>query len=578
MEPVDSRSLFERNLNALSRRNPELCAWLSAAGLRTAPCRYRFLEARSGDTVPALIDGSGVARSLHSTMDPKREAERLLSAANDAGFVVFLGLGAGIVPLEALNLPGTSGVLVIDYDIAGIAELFRVCDYAGLLGDSRCTLLVDPAPALVESAVLELYRPALSGGIRVLPLRARVEQDRGNFGAAGEAVRRGIEKVSSDYSVQAHFGMRWFGNIIRNVMAVPVRPHDALDLSPPREAVICAAGPSLDMQIPLLLERKGQGRGRPFVISTDTALPALVRRGLTPDAVVSIDCQHISYYHFMDSVCRKIPLFLDIASPPLLSALSDFPIFFSGGHPLAMYLRQKWMSLPVLDTSGGNVTFACLSLAESLGARRVTVCGADFSYPAGKIYAKGTYVFPYFERRQNRLSPLEAQVSAFLFRSPFLPDDSAESPAGLRRYEMATMRSYRLSFERKVSEVDVEVSVMPGLGIPPVIRRNPLPRSPGNNAACDFALGKPAASAVEFLEGYRRDIDALPPMCKERETSAYLQGLNADAEQVFTTLLPQMAALKHRRPELSPSEVFDAVKRYCIDEIGRTLNSYGTVD
>ena len=570
---MDSRCFFEQNLLALSLQNRGLCARLKAAGRGAG--RYVFLQSPSGGAIPALLDGSGLARPLHSTVNPAREAERLVSAMNggdgvDLGFVVFLGLGAGLAPQAALNLPGISGVLVIDYDIEGIAELFRACDYTGLLGDSRFSLLVDPAPAIVESAIMELYRPALSGGIRVLPLRARAEQDKRRFGEAGEALRRGIEKVSLDYSVQAHFGMRWFANIIRNTMSARLRGHGASEgLPPQREAVICAAGPSLDMQIPLLLKRKGQGGA--FVISTDTALPALMHNGLKPDAVVSIDCQHVSYHHFMGSACREVPLFLDIASPPALSALSDFPRFFSGGHPLALYLREKWMPMPILDTSGGNVTFACLSLAESLGARRVTVCGADFSYPSGKIYARGTYVFPYFERRQNRLSPLEAQVSTFLFRSPFLPHDPLGGSAGVRRNETATMRSYRLSFERKLSEMGAEVMAMPGLGVPFTCRKNPPPAFGGKGHG--FVLGKPVLEAEEFLEGYRRDIEALPPMASRRGGSAYLQNLSAEAKQVFTTLLPQMAALKHRQAELPPSELFEAVKRYCADEITRVLNS-----
>ncbi|MDR2934621.1 MAG: DUF115 domain-containing protein, partial [Candidatus Adiutrix sp.] len=42
------------------------------------------------------------------------------------------------------------------------------------------------------------------------------------------------------------------------------------------DAAVCAAGPSLDAQIPLLLERR-EGL---FVIAADTALPALLAGGV----------------------------------------------------------------------------------------------------------------------------------------------------------------------------------------------------------------------------------------------------------------------------------------------------------
>ena len=563
--------VFENNLRALSGRNPELCARIKAARALAGgkgPQRYRFLSAPSGETVPALIDDSGGARPLHSTVNPRREAERLTADAARAGFVVFLGLGGGFAPAAALGLPGVCAALAIDYDLAGVAELLRARDYSALLGDPRFTLLVDPAPALVESAILETYQPALFGGMSVLPLRARVERDMEKFGEAGEAARRAVEKVSADYSVQAHFGERWLANIVRNVMAMRFRGGALLPRlrDSARETVVCAAGPSLDAQAQILVDRKKKGRGGMFVICADTALPALASHGLKPDAIVSIDCQHVSCQHFAGIDCRDVPLFLDVASPPALSGFSGFPFFFAGAHPLARYLRMKWAHLPALDTSGGNVAFACLSLAESLGARRVTVCGADFCYPADVTYARGTYVYPFFERRQSRLSTLEAQASRFLFRAPFLPAEPQARADGVPRRETASMRAYRASFARKMSEMSADVEVMPGLGIAPVAlgkSRLCLPAAP-------FAVpARPATSAREFLEGYAREVSKLPPLTGG--AGFYELSLGAGERLVFTTMLPLLAALKRRRPELGQSELAEAAKRHCADAIRRAL-------
>ena len=491
----ESRCFFEKNMQALSARDPALCAALRAARTEAAAQKaagkgspeYRFLRAATGEAVPALPGPGGAARPLHSLANPKREAERLAAAeagggahggahsgARGAGFFAFLGLGAGFAPMAALALPGAGGALAIEYGMAGAAELLSALDYSALFGDPRFSLLVDPPPALVESAVLGLYLPALCGGIKALPLRARVERDREKFAAAGEAARRAIARVSADYSVQAHFGERWLANIARNVAAYEsLRLGKRAPEAP--DAAVCAAGPSLDAQIPILLERRKKGGG-PFVISADTALPALAAQGLRPDAVVSIDCQRISLLHFAGMDCRAIPLFLDIASPPELAALSDRVFFFAGAHPLARHLCAKWAPLPALDASGGSVAHACLSLAESLGAKRIAVCGADFSYPGGRIYARGSYVFPFFERRQSRLATLEAQASAFLFRAPFLPPEpgAPPSPPGAgRRYETATLRAYRHSFERKMSEMEAEAAAMPGLGMPLAAAKSP---------------------------------------------------------------------------------------------------------
>jgi hypothetical protein len=553
---------FERNLQLLHMKDPELFARLSAA--QTTRGRYTFLESRTHKVVPAIVDGAGQAHALHSTVDPEKEAQRLAAALNEGwaepGFVVFLGLGAAYAVEAALNANTASHILVIEFGIDGIAELFCSREYAAL-GDPRFTLLVDPDAGLIQQTILELYSPCLCGGIRVLPLRTRVEQDKERFAMASGAVQQTIEKVSADYSVQAHFGIRWFSNIIRNMGIA-----QALNPGAPKiaaignaaisgTAAICAAGPSLNAQIPLLRTR----RETTFIITTDTALPALLAEGVKPDAIVSIDCQHISYYHFIGngSDCPDIPLFLDIASPPLLSGFSRRLFYFAGGHPLAAYIRLKWMPLPALDTSGGNVTYACLSLAEQLGARRITVYGADFSYPLGNAYARGTYFYPLFERKQNRLSPLEAGVSSFLYRSTFLPPEN-EGARGKASpcYETNSLRFYRKSFEEKASYMEAEVSAEIGLGIPLEIRKKA--NKPFISGITDFAPKKPLMDSREFLAQYKKDIKALP---------VFGRGM----KPVFTTLLPLIAALKRRHPELAAAELVEAAKIFCCNKIERVL-------
>jgi hypothetical protein len=267
--------------------------------------------------------------------------------------------------------------------------------------------------------------------------------------------------------------------------------------------------------------------------------------------------------------CTDIPLFLDIGSPPMLSGFSAYPFFFSFCHPLAAYISQQWRPLPLLDTSGGNVTYACLSLAGSLGAQRITVYGADFSYPLGRVYARGTYIYPFFERKQERRSPLEAHFSSFLYRSPFLPPETAEGGDGVAPYETATLRFYRKSFEKKVLNIKAHVTAAHGSGIPLCIREKTasLPFGVHGRIFSLFAPGKMIMSADRFLEQYRQDIDTLPV-----SGAAYLHNLNGEQRRIFTTLLPQAAAIKHRRPHLSTQELLEAVKYYCIHEIDRILN------
>jgi hypothetical protein len=557
---VDKRFFFEQNLLALSERSPGLCARLS--GAETTLNRYRFLDSRSGELIPALLDAAGTAHPLHSLVDPRREAERLMSTLKDEGFIIFLGLGGAFAIEAALERKDVSLVLAIDFDINGAAELLSSREYIRVLGDPRFCLFIDPSPAEIESFILEHYQPVLSGGIRTIPLRSRTELEIRHFSAAAETIQKTIEKVSADYSVQAYFGGRWFSNIIRNLKAAEKLDRPA---RPIREAAICAAGPSLDAQVSILSAEKSQKKEL-YIIAADTSLPVLLAAGLKPDAVVSIDCQHISYYHFLGGIPRDIPLFLDMASPPLLAGLSDFPFFFSGGHPLARYISRNWRPIPSLDTSGGNVAYACLSLAESLGAHNIHLYGADFSYPLGRTYARGAYIFPFFEKKQNRTSPLESLFSAFLYRSPFLPpEEHAEKKA---YYETATLRLYRQRLEEKAASMSARVLPVPGMGAPIQIRESP--KQPADSRIVKlFAPGKARMRADAFLEQYRNDIAALkPPLL----IGGYLQSLSPGDRQIFITLLPQAAAVKRRQPELGAAEIIEAVKKSCVEQIERIIS------
>ena len=492
-------------------------------------------------------------------VDPEREANRLAGTIpRDTGFIVFLGLGGGFAPIEALKLEDKR-VLAIDFNKDAAAELFSNIDYSALMSDSRFSLLIDPSAENIKNFILENYIPSLHGGVKTIPLRARTELDPPLFDAAVNAIQEAISEVAGDYSVQAHFGTRWFSNIIRNIHAAEKTAEDPRFYKIPsavNEAAIVAAGPSLDHQLSALSERKSRGV---FIISSDTALPALLKRGIPPDAVVSIDCQHFSLYHFFGGVPRGVPLILDIASPPPLCRLHSTPLFFLSGHPLARYIGSAWRPFPEIDTSGGNVTYACLSLAEKLGAGSVTLFGADFAYIGQKTYARGTYIYPYFAKRQNRFSTMEALLSSFLYRSPFLPKKTENQ----NYRETSSLCFYREKLEEKAKKMDAVIRAMEGDGAP--IKLPEKKQASSRKASGLFPEKRKAKiTASQFLEQYRSDIACLPV------ARAPLDGKNA---LILSTILPAAAAIKLRNNALSARDLIEKTKQYCVRRIDDLIDN-----
>jgi len=548
-------SLFEKNLLALSKRNPELSHKLSRIVVKES--RYKFLGSRTGEIIPNWIDQQGAAHPLHSMMDSGREAKRLIETVQSEGFIVILGLGAGFYAEEALKREKTGFVLTVEYNLAALAELLRQRDYTCLFNDPRFSLTVDLSGEELQRLILRLYQPVLFGGIRVIPLRARTVFDGENFIIAAKAIEGAIDQASSDYSVQACFGRRWLSNIIRNLKnAGEVKG----SIPPIRRAMVCAAGPSLSLQIPVIQKKKKDR----FLIAVDTSLPCLLNAGITPDAVISIDCQHISYYHFMDGLPESVLLFLDLASPPLLASRSKNRSFFASAHPLTRYVSQVWKKFPELDTSGGNVTYAAVSLAEQLGAGVIELYGADFSYPGGVSYARGAYIYSLFTKRQNRLSPLEAQCSDFLYRTPlekiYCPDN-----AGSWYYENRLLKFYREALEKKSLSMEAAILPVKGLGAP--IRVRQLENRKYRHGI--FSYGDAATQAEDFLSRYKNGIASLPK--PEKNAALYLCSLSDEQRSVFTTILPLASALKHRNSISDFRELIEETKEYTTTQIDKVL-------
>jgi hypothetical protein len=554
--------IFRRNLLALSARHQELCDCL----VRTEPDpRLAIRSSRSGLPVPVLrLDTREAA--FHSLMDPQREAERLVEAGPQGGFIVALGLGAGYAIRAHLTRRSTSSVIALEYSAPLLRALLDSLDLSEIFVDRRFRLLLDPTSEELEEAVLLSYLPAISGDILTAPLRGRTDLSPAEFSLAAETVRSVLGRISDDYSVQAFFGKLWFRNAVRNLL-YSERPTSPLP--PIRRAVVTAAGPSLEDGIAAAAKAQAEGA---FLIATDTTLPALLGRGLRPQAVISIDCQAISYYHFMKGMPHGIPLVLDLASPNRLARLSDSVRFFSSGHPFCAYVSSNYRPFPALDTSGGNVTHAALSLAEALGAESCLLVGADFSYPEGKSYARGTYIYDYFDGRSGRLAPTESLFTGFVRRNTSILRelDRDENGREYARYVTKPLLAYRSHLERFIGASAMDIHPLRGKGVeircaPPADRRQRRQRTM-------FSAGPASQGAAAFLSAYAVRLRGLA--VPEEPAAAFIQALDPKDRDLWMTLIPSVSALRRAwgAKAMAPAEALEAGRAWALAELEIALN------
>jgi hypothetical protein len=511
------------NLGALAIRQPGLARAVEAA---VPDPGLAFITAGTGLPVPVRRDGP----ALHSKVDPVREARRLAATLPPCGVAVFLGLGGGYLPAAMLATGSLFAGVIVERDPSALRALLASIDLSVLLADPRISVVADPSD--VTTAVLAAWAPGLMGGLCTVPLRPWCDAAREVFDRAAAGVEAARSLAAADWAAQARFGRRWFANAMLNLPSIE---RARLEIAPVRRAIVTGAGPSLDRAAPFIA---GERRGG-LLAATDTSLPALVARGITPDVAISIDCQAWGYQHVLPIQPAGVPLLLDVSSPPVLARTARTARevgFFASAHPLARWMSRHWRSLPEVDAAGGNVTHAAVSAVYALGAREIRLAGVDFSYPLGSPYARDTWLHRYHRLRESRCSTCEGALFRMLVASPGTSRDHA--PGG-PRYTPPLMQGYRRAFERLAGSLDARVDDAWCLG----------PRL--------SVSGGPAAGPVRWDGGFRMGVarggwrDALGSYGAVLEglttpagpLAAWWNDLGFEAREGWQTLLPLLPGM-----------------------------------
>lgn len=392
------------------------------------------LEARDGTVIPVFSDGKTMfsryaplreadnfATNLMQEENPPQSEESSVGQHGGAGFFVVCGLGNGLHIRSLKKKFPSSVILVIEKSLEDIQWLKEHFDLSEIL--SQQDLWVTPLSQATESFV-QLYNPLLQGNFFFLPLRSWVDQLPQEAMEVKNKIQQALKDIAADYSTQAYFGKIWFRNFFLNLSLLPkVKPAPLPDRSSCSQAFVAAAGPSLENFIPDL--QLAAVRKAIYLIATDTSLPVLLRHGVEPDMVATIDGQASSSRHFLKQIPKGLVLAADISCCPAVVRRcheTGCPIlFFRNSNPLPTlfdhYLQRHGIKgLPVIDTGAGTVTAAAVDMARWLGFTRIQVGGGDFAYLDGKPYCRGTYFEDQFAQSAARTSSMEQKYVELMFK------------------------------------------------------------------------------------------------------------------------------------------------------------------
>ncbi|NBF01456.1 DUF115 domain-containing protein [Pseudomonas sp. Fl5BN2] len=353
---------FERNARVMRERWPVLLE--------------RVLAEDDASLQAELVEGLGSTLSiggiqLTSRHDRTREAHRQAASLPEAPVLHLYGSGLGDLQMALLARPELTRLYVHILNGAVFKLSLQLLEQQGWLADPRVELLYAgdlreiqlpffalPAELVLADDYSAKIRDRLISEIHLSFNNRRFTADAADIAARLVAVESWVQ---ADLDVAELFGT-----------------------DPGREVFVIATGPSLEPHFEALRSLAEQPQ-RPLFICVDTAYQPLRRHGIQPDLVVSID-QRISSRHLPSQGSEGTTLvYMPLADPQVLEGWQGPRYVAYSTSPLFEQMRLR---VPRAQLhSGGSVIHPAVDLAVKMGARRVTLFGADFAFPMNRTHA-----------------------------------------------------------------------------------------------------------------------------------------------------------------------------------------------
>ncbi|WP_223522583.1 motility associated factor glycosyltransferase family protein [Pseudomonas sp. A-B-26] len=354
---------FERNVDVIQQRWPALAV--------------RLLVEDTSLLQADLVEGLGSTLSINgiqltSRHDRTREARvQADSLPVDSAVLHVYGTGLGDLQVELLERASLQRLYVHILNGAVFALVLQLLEQHQWLSDPRVELLY-------AGDLAEIQLPFFA-----LPSELVLADD---FNA----------KIRDRLISETHltFNNREFNpqspEIIERLQAcLPLATADAdvaelFGSQAGREVFVIATGPSLEQHFDTLRAIRGQ-EGRPLFICVDTAYRPLLKHGIHPDIVVSID-QRISARHLPSEDSAGIRLvYMPMLDPLVLQAWQGARYAAYSTSPIYQSLREQLTKGELYV--GGSVIHPAADLAVKMGAAQITLFGADFAFPGDKTHA-----------------------------------------------------------------------------------------------------------------------------------------------------------------------------------------------
>ncbi|MDR1279108.1 MAG: DUF115 domain-containing protein [Treponema sp.] len=432
----EAGAFWEANLRLVRRQYPGLAEQVekpepAAPAAETAPGEAGEWDGDEGDIKLEYAAGLPVLSirgiHIHSHRDPEREARRLaesLATEEAPGPLLILGFGLAYgAEAAAARYPGRP-LIIVERHAAILRKALESRNLASFLSSQKIVFVLGGTGEGINAALGLFEHSEWEGKPLIVKNRALISLNGNWYGDVERRVETWISRGDVNQATLRRFGKRWVRNLSRNMEAIRDLPGISLleNLMAPRNGLpdipvfLAAAGPSLDRCAGLLPEI----RRRCLVLAVDTSLRFLLKQGVDPDFVLSVDPQYWNSRHLDRSPAPHTRLIAESAVYPPVLRQPFRQCFLCGSlFPLGRFIEDRVDPKGRLG-AGGSVATTAWDFARSLGTRTIWTAGLDLAYPDLKTHFRGALFEDRSHAESGRRSPAETwSVRALRDGQPF---------------------------------------------------------------------------------------------------------------------------------------------------------------
>jgi Tfp pilus assembly protein PilF len=381
---------YESNLKLLKQNHPDV--WQQILEEPPEPLGTIFYTANDQPNL-TVTNPKGELLTLHNENCPEKDSKDFLNRIpkDHKGFVSILGMGLGYGVLEILKeRPLLQYLAIFELEPGIFIQALRYTDLSPLLEDSRFILCLGQDIKFSKDLV-SASRTLQLEDANIFNHFPSFKFNPTGYKKLKDELYSHINSLNVGGTTTRALGKDFLKNRFKHISTI--QHHLLLEQIQYKfnntPAILVAGGPSLDKNVHLLK----QVQEKSVIFAVDTVLPTLIKHGVSPHFLTSIDPKNLTYEKFADVIPKVKDISLICSSWVNLRTAKVFPasqIFWTfTANPLEAWLNSL-LGGKVLTGGASTVAHLNLIAAHMLGCDPIIFIGQDLAYPSAATHAKGT--------------------------------------------------------------------------------------------------------------------------------------------------------------------------------------------